>query len=824
MITWTTPAGSLGLLTERIIIDIPLLATSTVGTVTYSLIAGSLPRGLRLSNAAVRGSPVEVKVYTESKFVIRASDGVDLEDRTFTLAVDGSDEPRWLTREGFLNVGPAEAFFVLDNARVNFQLEATDTDLTAGDILEFYLVPNGGLLPPGLSLSRDGVISGFTDPIFSIEYNIDTTGGYDTTPLDVIPLDFVESRSNGFDTFFYDNVTYDYNEPSRTPKRLSRIYTFIVAVTDGVHTVNRLFKIYVVTEEFLQADNSIVQVDTNLFQADSNSDRTPLWITESNLGRFRANNYVTIFLDVYDPPTLTGTITYLLLPTNPDNSNSELPPGMELDSITGEIAGRVPYQARISRSYTFTLRAVNFPVTLANTKYTLRGNWNNFAAYAINDAVIFLGLIYISKVSHRNRSPLDDAFWFAGVSAADKTFTVEIIGEIESAVNWITENNLGTIKPNQPSTIFIQAETLLYGGRIGYEFVSGRLPPGLTFLPTGIIEGKVKQFADDAGPGLTRFFERTDSLAPAEDSSTLSRDFSATFDSGLSTFDKQFVFTIKARDSANFATLNKTFTITVIADATKTFANLYIKAFQTKDKRLSWYTFITDATIFKPNDLYRYGDPNFGVQTALKILIFAGIESTEAIKYVQAMSRNHYKKRIRFGDVKMAMAKDPNTQEIVYELIYVDVIDEYEKDGKSISETVNLSNTIKSKVLISYDAISVDSDIPFVSDSDHQRIFPNSIRSMRERVRGVGDSDREFLPLWMRSIQDAASFEPGYVKALPLCYSKPGTAVNIMARIKAANFDFKLIDFVADRYIIDILDGEIEDKYLAFPQRGEKIP
>jgi hypothetical protein len=824
MITWTTPAGSLGLLTERIIIDIPLLATSTVGTVTYSLIAGSLPRGLRLSNAAVRGSPVEVKVYTESKFVIRASDGVDLEDRTFTLAVDGSDEPRWLTREGFLNVGPAEAFFVLDNARVNFQLEATDTDLTAGDILEFYLVPNGGLLPPGLSLSRDGVISGFTDPIFSIEYNIDTTGGYDTTPLDVIPLDFVESRSNGFDTFFYDNVTYDYNEPSRTPKRLSRIYTFVVAVTDGIHTINRLFKIYVVTEEFLQADNSIVQVDTNLFQADSNSDRTPLWITESNLGRFRANNYVTIFLDVYDPPTLTGTITYLLLPTNPDNSNSELPPGMELDSITGEIAGRVPYQARISRSYTFTLRAVNFPVTLANTKYTLQGNWNNFAAYAINDAVIFLGLIYISKVSHRNRSPLDDAFWFAGVSAADKTFTVEIIGEIESAVNWITENNLGTIKPNQPSTIFIQAETLLYGGRIGYEFVSGRLPPGLTFLPTGIIEGKVKQFADDAGPGLTRFFERTDSLAPAEDSSTLSRDFSATFDSGLSTFDKQFVFTIKARDSANFATLNKTFTITVIADATKTFANLYIKAFQTKDKRLSWYTFITDATIFKPNDLYRYGDPNFGVQTALKILIFAGIESTEAIKYVQAMSRNHYKKRIRFGDVKMATAKDPNTQEIVYELIYVDVIDEYEKDGKSISETVNLSNTIKSKVLISYDAISVDSDIPFVSDSDHQRIFPNSIRSMRERVRGVGDSDREFLPLWMRSIQDAASFEPGYVKALPLCYSKPGTAVNIMARIKAANFDFKLIDFVADRYIIDILDGEIEDKYLAFPQRGEKIP
>jgi hypothetical protein len=363
MITWITPAGSLGLLTERVIVDIPLSATAESGTVVYSLIAGLLPRGLRLADNAITGSPTEVKIYTESKFVIRASqvildpetgavtNAIDIEDRTFTIAVDGSDVPAWLTQEGFLNVGPAEAYFVLDNARVDFQLEVRDPDLSAGGTLEFYLLPNGGLLPPGLSLSLDGVISGFTDPIFALEYLRDPFGGYDTTPLDVTPLDFVEVRSNGFDTFFYDNQTYDYNEPSRTPRRLSRIYTFIVAVTDGVYTETRLFKIYVVTEEFLQADNSIVQVDTNLFTSDASSARFPIWITESNLGRFRANNYVTIFLDVYDPPTLTGTITYFLLPTNPDGSVSEIPPGMTLDSVTGEIAGSVPYQYRVSRTY-----------------------------------------------------------------------------------------------------------------------------------------------------------------------------------------------------------------------------------------------------------------------------------------------------------------------------------------------------------------------------------------------------------------------------------------------------------------------------------------
>ena len=815
MISWITPAGSLGLLTERITVDITISATSNVGSVTYSLIAGALPRGLKLINGAIKGSPIEVRVYTNSRFVIRAADSIDIEDRTFSIAVDGSDRPIWLTNEGFLNVGPAEAYFVLDNSPVNFQLEARDTDVIAGDILEFYLIPNGGLLPPGLSLSKTGLISGFTDPVFAVEYILETSGGYDTTPLDVFPIDFVEARSNGFDTFLYDTVTFDYNEPSRTPRRLSRIYNFVVAITDGVYTENRLFKIYVVTEEFLQADNSIVQVDTNLFQADASSARNPIWITGSDLGRFRANNYVTIFLDVYDPPTLSGTITYFLLPLNPDNSTSELPPGMTLDSVTGEITGSVPYQARISRTYTFTIRAVNYPVTLAYSNYVYKGTWNNSTTYIVNDAVEFQGVTYICAVAHLNRLPTDDNFWRAGTSKAEKTFTVVTIGEIESAINWITDSDLGTIKPNLPSQKYLEAESLLYGGRVSYEFITGTLPPGLTFLPTGILQGKVKQFADDAGPGLTRFFERTDSLAPAEDSSTLSRDFSSTFDSGDISFDKKFTFTARARDSVNFSVVDREFTVTVIADNNKTFANLYVKAFQTKSKRLAWYDFITDATIFRSSDLYRYGDENFGVQTALNVLIFAGIESVAAVKYVQAMSRNHYHKRLKFGDVKVGEAKDTATQNTVYEIIYVDIIDDLEKDSKSISQTVNLPNNINSKVLISYDSIRVDSDIPFVSDSDHQRVFPNSIKNMRKRIQSVGDRDREFLPLWMRSIQDNGSVESGYVKALPLCFCKPGSSSAVVARIKASGFDFKTIDFVADRYIIDIIDGEIEDKYLA---------
>ena len=816
-ITWITPIGDLGTLEERIITSVPLEATTdTQNSVTYSVIAGDLPRGMLLQGNEIKGSPAEVTKFTEHRFVVRASDGEDEKDRTFKLSVDGADFPEWITEEGFLNVGPGEAYFVLDDAQVDFQLSATDTDLTAGDTLEYYLVPNSGILPYGLTLSKTGRISGFTQPIPAIDYNTTVTGAYDTHSFDTVPLDIAKNNSLGFDSFFYDNQYYDYAEQGVIPKKLSRIYTFGVAVTDGINAVNRIFKIYVVSEEFLQADNTLVQVDTNLFQADSSSDRVPIWITDPYLGRHRANNYLTLFLDVYDPPTLSGTISYFVVSQNPDGSNSEIPPGLVLDTSTGELAGRVPYQAAVTKQYKFTLKAVNFPRSIADQDYTLVGDWSSTRTYAVNEAVRFGGFVYVCIQTHINQIPgeEDGEYWNLGVGTTDRTFTVDIIGEIESAISWISNSDLGTIKPNQPSKLYVEAESLLYGGRISYELTSGTLPPGLEFLPNGIIKGKVIQFADSDSDGLTRFFDRDSSDVDSTGTFT----FNTTFDGGNTSYDKKFTFTVKARDGANFAELERTFSVTVIADNEKTFSNLYAKAFQEKSKRLEWFNFITDATIFVPDEIYRYGDDNFGVQNEIKTLLFAGIESRSAVEFVQAMSRNHYNKRFLFGDVKNAKAKDPVTQETIYEVIYVEIVDELEKNGKSIANTIELKDDINSKVLVSFDNITIDSDIPYASDADLQRVFPNSVKNMRGRIRDLGERDREFLPLWMRSIQDTATYELGYTKAMVLCYAKPGKSESIMARIRANAFDFKSINFVADRYVIDIVNGEIQDTYLQFPQ------
>lgn len=826
-ITWITPPGALvSTVTERVTLNISIQASSDVGPITFTLIAGALPRGLRvdsnitwdgesITTGYIKGSPTEVRKYTLSRFVIRADDGVDIEDRTFSIGVDGADNPQWITKEGFLNIGAGKDYFVLDNAYVNFQLEAYDPDTLVGEKLEYFLMPFGGELPPGLGLSSDGIISGFTDPVFALEYTPIDNGSYDTGSFDTSPLDFGKNSTLGYDSYNYDNVDFDYSETAIVPRRLSRIYTFAVGVTDGFTVETRIFKIYVVTEEFLKADNTLVEVDTNLFTADNTSNRIPIWITESDLGRVRANNYVTIFLDVYDPPTLTGTITYFLLETNPDGTPSVIPPGLTLDSTTGELAGRVPYQERISKRYTWTMNAVDFPISLADSSYTISGDWNSTTVYKVNDAIRYKGIIYLCIQENRNKVPSTSSdFWVSGISSASKTFTIEVIGEIESGIKWISPSNLGTLQPNKSSMISVEAESQLYGGRVVYEFVGGTLPPGLSLLPNGLITGKVRQIYNGVDSGLTRFYDLDAGV----------RNFDITFDSNTTTFDRVFKFTIKARDTANASEDIREFYITIDTESDFYYANLWVKSFQDRSKRIEWFDFISDITIFDPDNLYRYGDSNYGVQNEVKMLVYAGIESTLAVKYVQAMSRNHYRKRLLFGDVKTAKAKDPDTQETIYEVVYVDVIDEYEKNGKSISSVVELKDNINSKVIISYDAITVDSDIPFVSDSDHQRVFPNSIKNMRKQINNVGERNRTYLPLWMRSIQDRADYELGYTKALVLCYAKPGKSAEIVSKIKASGFDFKMIDFVADRYVIDILDNEIQDKYLAFPQRGEKRP
>ena len=115
---WSTTAGKLASIDEQAAFSLQLeandLGDST--TIEYSLIAGSLPSGLSLtSTGLLTGTPAEVAKRTLYTFVVRATAGSAITDRTFTLDVKGADEPTFTTVAGQLNK-PLSTVYTTDSS------------------------------------------------------------------------------------------------------------------------------------------------------------------------------------------------------------------------------------------------------------------------------------------------------------------------------------------------------------------------------------------------------------------------------------------------------------------------------------------------------------------------------------------------------------------------------------------------------------------------------------------------------------------------------------------------------------------------------------
>ena len=370
---WTVNTGhSLGTIQEGVTQTVSLPIDSTVDSIT--LISGKLPGGLRLSGTDLLGTPFEVNKLTTFKFVLRAKKDRRKEDITLNLTIDGMDEPQWVTPEGDLPLGPNNKFYILDSSPVDFQLQVIDPDLPTGETLEYFIEDDGGELPPGISLGRTtGKLTGIVEPLLALEGRA-SSGFFDTNLYGTFPFDFGVKSFNGFESFYYDTTFYDYAVPTQSPKKLNRFYQFTVTVSDGVTLAKRQFKIYLVGDDFLRTDNTIMQIGTGLFTADNTYLRAPVWLTPSDLGFRRANNYVTLFLDVYDPTSNQGIISFTVKKANSDGTPSVLPPGMDIDSTNGEIAGRVPYQPAVTTEYRFTVEALRQLGSSSSTSTELVAN------------------------------------------------------------------------------------------------------------------------------------------------------------------------------------------------------------------------------------------------------------------------------------------------------------------------------------------------------------------------------------------------------------------------------------------------------------------
>lgn len=742
---WNTPAGSLGTVQERTTQSFTLSATNAT---SFTLLSGSLPGGLRLENSNIVGTPFEVSDTRTSEFVIRATNSEGSIDRTFTITVEGEDPPFWLTPEGTLPVGPQGEYFILNRSIVDYQLSANDTDLLDGEKLEYYLDDLFGELPPGLTVDINGKVSGIIEAELTVDYKASSTN-YDRQQFDLFPYDY-----GGGD------------DGSGAPKYLNRFYEFFVTVTDGVTRARRRFRIFVVNEQNFRADTLAIQADTETFISSATYLRTPLWLTTGNLGIKRANNYITIPLEVYDPNKFSGTVSYELI-NNSDSTPSVLPPGMSLDTTNGVLFGKVPYQPAVTQTYTFTIQIKR-----------------------------------------------QDAYSTESVVHA-RQFILKIQGEVDSTIRFTSPELLGTLSPNQTSTLQINAETILTNADIRYSFISGVLPPGLILSGSGELIGKINQFETTSGAadGLTTIDLTGFGLN------------SFILDGGTTSIDREFRFTVQARDYYQQSAVEKQFRIAVTADTLTQYSNIFLQPLLPKTKRQYYYDFITDNTIFPDNMLYRGNDPAFGTQNQIKMLLQYGIETLKIEEYVPALVRNFHRKTLKFGNLNIATASDDNNN-IIYEVIYIDLVDDAENTNGSVNSALKLTNA-KKNITVDTDQFKASTNIITIDQLIRRFLYPNSVTNMQQRLKELfpqGDStiiniNEKFIPLWMSSTQKTTGTALGYTKAVPIAYVKPGFGATILENIQESGFDFKNIEFEVDRLIIDSVEGESGDKYIVFPKR-----
>ena len=94
-------------------------------------------------------------------------------------------------------------------------------------------------------------------------------GNYDSNNFSAYPYDFGITSDLGYDSFEFDTTQWDKDFPVRVPNKLNRFYEFIVTISDGDSISRRKFQIYLVGDDFLRADNTIMKVSNGVFTADN---------------------------------------------------------------------------------------------------------------------------------------------------------------------------------------------------------------------------------------------------------------------------------------------------------------------------------------------------------------------------------------------------------------------------------------------------------------------------------------------------------------------------------------------------------------------------
>lgn len=810
--------------------ELPISLTNATGLMTasfkqhtyYTLIAGKLPLGIQCADnglligvpkavASLQGVPFDVGRDITSKFVIRGytktqSGTLDgIADQTFTLTVTGNDIPEFITPAG--SIGQ-----YYDSSFVNIQLEYTGLD--PDETIAVSLA--SGELPPGLVLTPGGLIQGWAEPIPST----DAPPGYDLTGNSSLPYNF-------------------------TVISTSKNFQFTCKVSDGKAATLRTFYIYIYNRTDLTADDTYLTADNTFVTADETPTRSPFLYNSiiSDLGRVRSDNYYA-YRFIGDMFGNDEGIGYLISV----NEGFGLPPGLQLDPLTGWYYGFIPDQGTTELTYSFNIQV-----------YELGNPTNLSPLYPFT--ITITGAIDA------------EVTWLVPPSNAGYTrvLSKKYDEDLDTFVtNSVFVYDLGSIDNGDTSRFYVQAENR--GGRsLLYRFKSGaynELPQGLKLLPNGEIIGRVSfdTFALDGGTttfdatlAVTRnldlpettfdlvfvftvnaYAEDTEQILYKVDSVTVvdggvgysdtslpTMEFSTPI--GASAVQAQVgnivvsggaITSVEVAESGDGysapATLTitqgfggsgaeltpvmiptgvrdvisvfRTFSIKVNRAYNKPYQNLYVEAMPPANDRVIIGELLANTEIFVPDYIYRAEDPNFGIARRVTYQHAFGLNPATFDTYVESLYLNHYWKNLVLGPVRTAQAVDPVTNQVVYEVVYSEIIDNLTNNqGQSVSKIVNLPYPI----------------INPVDGTTITQVYPNSLVDMRDQVIEVVGQISKKLPLWMTSKQ-ANGATLGFKPAWVMCYAKPGRSKQIAYYFsKYFNERLDAIDFKVDRYVLD---------------------
>ena len=80
------------------------------------------------------------------------------------------------------------------------------------------------------------------------------------------------------------------------------------------------------------------------------------------------------------------------------------------------------------------------------------------------------------------------------------------------------------------------------------------------------------------------------------------------------------------------------------------------------------------------------------------MLVYAGIETKNVENYVSAVSSISKRRRFNFGSIKTAVAKFEGTDDVVYEVVYADIVDEKDTNVGQVAKSFSANDKNKIKI------------------------------------------------------------------------------------------------------------------------------